>query len=169
MVSRRKKAILLGVILMLLLLGVVGIILYVKKKPGPVAQAGANPWKATRVSYHDPCDAACIKRLKPFVMLRGAHVGPLHLYLRPDVDDPVAQLGDCLQSVMKCVDRRGKSKPGKVIRPCVKASSCPPLCKRAFEKRAAALEDAEALLDALEAVFMKEGALCHPGQEGGKR
>jgi hypothetical protein len=78
--------------------------------------------------------------------------------MNPATDDPIAQWGDCLESVLACFERDG------TLAPCVEAASCPAECKALFRERAAVAVDEDARVSAFEAVLVDRTAPCRPPQ-----
>jgi len=93
------------------------------------------------------------------------HFGDISLYVQPDVDDAIAQWGDCLDSVTRCIEDRGLTSSNIVA--CVGESICPDTCKTTFSTEARGVSQVGAALDAFERVFINDGAACLP--EGGNR
>jgi hypothetical protein len=130
-------------------------------RPAPLA----NPWKQTSVPYDAPCDEECVKKMKHLAEVKGVHAGKFNMYYQPDIDDEIAQWGDCLQSIMTCIETRGGEGPAVMVRPCVLASDCPDLCKKEFKEHAGLIQDFEGLMGALEKTFILDSALCMPQEE----
>lgn len=119
-------------------------------------------WNDTTVPY----DPACAENCEMAGSLGSSHGSPpLDLVFNPKVDDPVAQWGDCVQSVFVCLqagtspDMDDVSK-AQNARTCVAQSICPQLCRDAYAKQAAASPGAAQ--QAFEDIFISETASCRP-------
>jgi len=125
-----------------------------------------NPWKPASAPYGSDCDAACQKNVKPLAPISNTHLKGVVLFTRPDVDDAYAQLGDCLDQVMACMNKAGNALSAPS---CVAASSCPAPCKAAFGGLSDNIKDGEKLLDLIETVFITGEQYCSPRRwEAGK-
>jgi hypothetical protein len=115
-------------------------------------------WAPATVPFDPACTATCpeIARSAPL-----AHAGAaLRVRVNPAIDDPIAQWGDCLESVLVCFEAQG------TLAPCVEAAQCPPACKAHFAAQAAGAADEAARLDAFDALFLDPAAPCRPDDEG---
>lgn len=83
----------------------------------------------------------------------------------PGLDDPIAQWGQCMDSVLTCLAPASEATPGEkveMLRACVARAECPPACRDRFADRAgSALESAMVEFDA---IFVAEEAWCAPVQ-----
>jgi hypothetical protein len=120
--------------------------------PGPL-----DVWRPATVPFDPTCATGCteVSRTAPL----GHFQGTLRLRVNPAVDDPVAQWGDCLESVLVCYEADG------ALAACVAQAQCPPDCKTLFAEAAAGAADDEARVAAFEAVFVGAGAPCRPEAE----
>jgi hypothetical protein len=121
--------------------------------------AKLDVWRPTTVPWDPECRTGCvaIARTAPL-----AHAdAELLLRVNPAVDDPIAQWGDCLESILACLERDG----GRLA-PCVDEAACPAECKALFRTQAAGATDEEARADAFEAVFVHRTAPCRPSAGG---
>ena len=109
-------------------------------------------WSPTRVPYDPSCASDCE------VVEEGnyGHIGELQLLVNPDIDDPIAQWGDCIESFTVCIDN------GMDAQSCSEGSVCPEECRVEYEERLVGLSDLEAQLLAFQAVYIDEGARCVP-------
>lgn len=133
----------------LLLLVVVGLVFFF----APNEKSG--PWKETTAAYSLSCadDQDC----KPVAVVRPGHGGPaVMLSYNSAVDDPVAQWGDCVQSVMAC------RKDGKTWRDCVGDSLCPASCIGEFSNKISDSVADDAQENIFESIFIDEGGSCVP-------
>jgi hypothetical protein len=123
--------------------------------PTPVvtARPDASPWRQTTTPYDPACSTGC----KEIKHVRDHHGADLHMRVNPNVDDAIAQWGDCLQSFTDCV-----GKDTTAIAQCVARSACPAPCRAAFASQAAGEGDPRRLLDIFESVFVRDGAMCRP-------
>ena len=111
-----------------------------------------NPWEETTVPYDPDCASGCIELANDHY----GHIGDVEWMVNPDVDDPIAQWGDCLQSFVDCMDGGGEPMA------CSQSSECPEACQREFSRRVEGVEDEEAQLDVFEAVYILDEAPCLP-------
>jgi hypothetical protein len=119
--------------------------------PGPLPV-----WRPATVPWDPECAAGCVDVGQTIPL---PHSGAkLRLRMNPATDDPIAQWGDCLESVLGCFERDG------ALAPCVEAASCPAECKALFRERAAAAADEDARVTAFEAVLVERTAPCRPPQ-----
>jgi len=83
----------------------------------------------------------------------------------PGLDDPIAQWGQCMDSVLTCLAPASEATPEEKagrLRACVAQAECPQACRDRFADRAGtALESAMAEFDA---IFVAEEAWCAPVQ-----
>jgi len=119
---------------------------------GGVGGAALGEWAPTTVAYDPSCASGCE------VVEEGdyGHIGELRLLVNPDVDDPIAQWGDCIESFTVCIDN------GMDARSCSEGSVCPDECRAEYEGRLVGLSGLEAELRAFQAVYVDEGAPCLP-------
>lgn len=114
-------------------------------------------WRPATVPFDPECRTGCteVGRTAPL-----AHT-QMQLIIRanPAIDDPIAQWGDCLESVLGCFERDG------ALAPCVEQAACPAQCKALFRSRAAAAVDENGRVDAFDAVFVDRAAPCRPADE----
>ena len=112
-------------------------------------------WAPTTVPHDPSCASGCE------VIEQGdfGHIGELTLLVNPNVDDPVAQWGDCIQSFRGCIEQ------GTDARACSEQSDCPESCRADYEGRIDGVSELEAQLDAFRAVYIDEGAPCLPPTE----
>jgi hypothetical protein len=125
--------------------------------------SGEPVWQPTTQVYAP--ERCAEEKCEPVLDIPLVESKPLGLFYDPGVDDAVAQWSDCLEEVVACVEK-GKGAAGAYPR-CVKQSTCPPPCRKAFARRAAGITQTKQMIAALEAVFLAPDALCHPGAEGG--
>lgn len=113
-----------------------------------------DPWAPTSVPYDPTCARDC---LEVGEYSAGHHVvGGLVLRYNPAVDDPIAQWGDCLESMLVCLEG------GSEARACMDEAACPTACKRLVEGHAGGATDKSDIVAAFERVFIDEGAPCRP-------
>ncbi|MFY0638458.1 hypothetical protein [Maricaulis maris] len=83
----------------------------------------------------------------------------------PGLDDPIAQWGRCMDSVLTCLAPASQGTPDEkanALRACVAEAECPQACRDRFADRADdTLEGATAEFDA---IFVAEEAWCAPVQ-----
>ena len=127
-----------------------------------VKPAGSNLWTTTTVPY----DSTCKENCEVAGSLGNNHGSPeIDLLYNPNVDDSVAQWGDCLQSVFVCVSAGNKPNISQIekaglARVCVQNSTCPAPCRERYGLKAA--NSPEAARQAFDDVFVNEDAWCRP-------
>ncbi len=121
-------------------------------------------WSKTTVPFDPTCSENCTTAGE----IGGLH-GSASVEFRQNaaVDDPIAQWGDCLQTVFVCLAENvgapaSAEQKATVARTCVNASSCPAPCKDRYAKKAAG--SATAAEQAFDEVFIGEGAWCLPSE-----
>jgi hypothetical protein len=123
---------------------------------GTAGGAGGAPtddrWAPTTTPYDPTCASGCE------VIEQGdfGHIGELTLLVNPNVDDPVAQWGDCIDSFRLCIEK------GTDARACSERSDCPESCRADYQDRIDGVNELEAQLEAFQAVFIDVGAPCLP-------
>jgi hypothetical protein len=149
-------------VLLLLIAGGAAYLLYFAKP------AKLDVWARATVPYSAGCAGGC-ETLRAIGLAHGggpeqatAATAPRLVY-NPRINDPIAQWGDCLQSIMTCVRSQPRGqKTG--IDTCVAQSSCPAACKERYASGAGAdFSTAEA---SLFGVFVDEDAVCRPEDAG---
>jgi hypothetical protein len=111
-------------------------------------------WQPTTVPFDPTCSQDC-EELETTELL--PHTGTEVRFLYDAaVDDPVAQWGDCLASMLSCL------RNGTGVRACAADATCPSPCKDLFEARAPLAADEPALLDVLNGVYVDATAPCRP-------
>lgn len=118
-----------------------------------------NPWQRTTVSYESNCDSECQKNVLPLAAISNRHLKGVVLLSRPDINDAYAQLGDCMESIMACIDKDGN--PNAAPK-CVAESKCPVPCKTAFAGLSENIRDNDKMLDLIETVFITGENYCSP-------
>lgn len=119
-------------------------------------------WNETSTAYDPECDESCTEILnRP----QGSHGGSVRIGVKPDIDDPVAQWSDCIESIMTCYEGRldaddfdGELNPA--MHDCVLSSACPSECRDHYQSTVN--DNLDALNAALESVFLGERAACLP-------
>jgi hypothetical protein len=111
-----------------------------------------GPWAQATVAYDPDCATGCVT----LQSREPVHGVDLTILYNPDVDDPIAQWGDCLESFKVCITGGGAAAA------CSQQSQCPEVCRQDFETRVATLSDLAAQFDAFEAVYISDGAPCLP-------
>ncbi|MDX8405742.1 MAG: hypothetical protein R8K50_06265 [Mariprofundus sp.] len=119
----------------------------------------ASPWKSTTVPYDSKCEGDCQKNIQELADIETAHLRGVKIVVRPDVNDAIAQLGDCLDSIMECVDV--KDDPSKTV-VCVEESICPIECKIAYASTFNEGMTPEQQLDGVKKIFLADGGVCTP-------
>lgn len=112
-------------------------------------------WAPTTTAYDPTCASGCE------VLKEGefGHIGGITLSFNPNVDDPVAQWGDCIESFRVCMEGGGD------VRGCSEGSVCPEDCKAELAARLQGAGELEAELAVFKAVYLDEGAPCLPPVE----
>jgi len=111
---------------------------------------GGSPWAPTTHPF-DPDCGSCVEIGKGEL----AHAGNSRVLVDMTTDDPPAQWGRCLFSIMQCLDAGGDSISG-----CVNKGACPDACKKAFNARLGGSTQADVEVGAVDKVFFDDGALC---------
>lgn len=119
-------------------------------------------WSEATTAYEPECDEGCTEILnRP----QGTHGGSVRIGVRPDIDDPVAQWSDCVQSIMSCYEERlgaddFDGEQGRAMHDCVLSSACPAECRDHYQSTVG--DNLEAVNAALDSVFLGERAACLP-------
>jgi len=128
--------------------------------PGGSGKISGSPWRPTTVPFDPECKTGC----QEVMHVRDAHGADMTFMYNPKVDDAVAQWGDCVHSMLTCLND-GKTD----LLECVGKSACPEPCRRRFLDRVGGERDPLRVLGVFEAVFIVKGAECGPGDgPGGK-
>lgn len=121
-------------------------------------------WEPTSVAYDASCQVNCkdVRFISTGHNVRAPLEGELPVIsYNPDVDDPIAQWGDCLDSIMRCVRDQPRNL-GPAVNTCVRQSQCPAKCVRRFlSDTGPSIEQAER---ALFTVFVRPDAVCRPAE-----
>src|ERR1700752_4101392 len=91
-------------------------------------------WAPTSVAYDATCRVNCkdVRFISTGHNVRAPLEGELPVIsYNPDVDDPIAQWGDCLDSIMRCVRDQPRNL-GPAVNTCVRQSRCPAKCVRRY-------------------------------------
>lgn len=116
-----------------------------------------DAWQPATVPYDPECSGC--QRVGS--VTRMPHLGgDLVIDVNPAIDDPIAQWGTCLESVVACVRADGD------LRVCVEASACPAECKALFAASAASVAPGPRLGEVFEETFLARTAPCRPAEEG---
>ncbi|MCC6622531.1 MAG: hypothetical protein IT385_14800 [Deltaproteobacteria bacterium] len=111
-------------------------------------------WSPATVEHDPTCATGCVEVGR---VPAGHHATQDFVFrVNPDVDDAVAQYGDCVESVLACLEA------GTDLRTCAARGDCPTSCKRDFAARARGLTDLVEIRTAFEAVFILRDAPCRP-------
>ena len=119
-------------------------------------------WNETLNEYDPECDEGCIEVLnRP----QGSHGGSVRVGVKSDIDDPVAQWSDCVQSIMSCYEGQlaaadFEGEINSAMHDCVLSSACPTECRGHYQSTVD--DDLETVNRALDAVFLGERAACLP-------
>jgi len=113
----------------------------------------ARPWEP------DHCER------RPCRPLAALSVGPSELVflVDPELDDAVAQWGDCVDQFRSCVDGLQDPTAASVSACMESATACPAPCREAFRRRAGDAPDLARLLTAFSEVYIDSDAPCLPG------
>lgn len=119
-------------------------------------------WKKTTIDYDPECSDNCIELLE---RPAGAHGGSVRLVVNPEIDDPVAQWGDCVGSIMACYENGidSDSTPlhrDETMHTCILESACPAECRNHYSLDVN--DDMMRVNAALESTFLGERASCLP-------
>ncbi len=101
---------------------------------------------------------------RPCRPLAALSVGPsdLVLLVDPELDDAVAQWGDCVDQFRSCVDRLQDPTAASVHACMANATACPAPCREAFRRPAGDASDLAGLLAAFSEVYLDLDAPCLP-------
>ena len=91
-----------------------------------------------------------------------AHTGvELEVVYNPAIDDPLAQWGDCMDSVLGCL----KSGDDFDLPGCTAQSICPESCRSEYARRVEGVADKTTLVRTFQALFITKGAPCMPSRQ----
>jgi len=113
-----------------------------------------NPWQPTTEAYKVDCGAECsvISSVTP-----GHKGSALPLIYNPKVNDEIAQWGDCIETVMKCV------RQANTFKECVDEDvSCPAICVEKFQSKVQNITNPKRQRKIFESIFIDDGGLCVP-------
>ncbi|MDQ6954647.1 MAG: hypothetical protein Q9M20_04310 [Mariprofundaceae bacterium] len=162
--NNNKRFMAIGVIALLFI--VIGFIFSSNDEP-PVENAKIpeipSPWQPTTVPYDSECVGECLENIEEIADIENAHLRGVKITVRPDINDAIAQLGDCLDTIMDCVDEKDDATQTTV---CVAQSQCPATCKDAYAKQFNAGMTARQQLDGIETIFLVDAAVCAPREAG---
>lgn len=122
-------------------------------------------WADAAVPYAPECPPAGCKTLRVTGLTHGggpddsAAAAPPRIVYNPNIDDAVAQWGDCLQSILTCVRAEAPGEAASVDN-CVDAAACPQACKERYQSASGG--DFERAQAALFSVFVETDAVCRP-------
>lgn len=122
-------------------------------------------WKPATVAYTANCGPDC-KTLRPIAPGHGGSVPQdarniPRLEYNPKVDDAVAQWGDCLQSIMVCVEKQSRNN-APAVNACVAQAMCPQACKDRFQSKTG--QSIQVVQKALFGTFVSKDAVCRPDE-----
>jgi hypothetical protein len=114
-------------------------------------------WEPTTVPFDSECGDCEVVDTTDLL----PHLGGLQstFHYNEAIDDPIAQWGDCLASMLECFQTDGG------VSGCAAAAECPAECKALYEDRAPAGADELTLLEVLNGVYVNCGAPCRPLEE----
>lgn len=128
-------------------------------------------WAEAIVTADPECDpetAECDILLPPVPAGHGSDgSGPaISLVTYPDLDDPIAQWGRCMDTVFTCLgppdDASAEERAGR-LRACVAGAECPQACLDRYAGQAGG--DLDAAVTAFQRIFVAEDAWCAPRQD----
>jgi hypothetical protein len=125
-----------------------------------------SPWQPTTVPYDSKCEGECLNNIQEMADIETSHLRGIKIVVRPDINDEIAQLGDCLDSIMHCVDE--KDDPSQTFA-CVAQSICPVECKESYAKQFTASMTGQQQVDGIETIFLADNAICSPQESGGDK
>jgi hypothetical protein len=120
----------------------------------PPPNPGDIGWRPTSVAYDPACETGCETVYEREV----GHVGEVTVRANPDVDDAIAQWGDCLQSFISCMDAQND------VASCNASSDCPAGCRERVSQKIAGVADVNEQMELYETVFIAPGAPCRPAR-----
>ncbi|MEM7153562.1 MAG: hypothetical protein AAF799_12020 [Myxococcota bacterium] len=109
------------------------------------------PWTPGNGEFDDSCEQGC----EEFLELTTPHSGELDLRLATELDDPLAQWGECIGTFFACWGDEQRPVPE-----CVQAATCPAACKAEFTRQVVDAEDEEQEIHAFNRVFVDDDAPC---------
>ncbi|WP_300543150.1 hypothetical protein [Maricaulis sp.] len=123
-------------------------------------------WQAATVPYDPECSEGCeVFRDQIPAGHGGRYDAQLTLLVDPDLDDPIAQWSDCVDSVFTCLGtdapRDDAGRAGH-LRGCVAQSACPDPCRQRYASRSGGGLDGA--VEAFGTIFLEEDAWCAPRQ-----
>jgi hypothetical protein len=113
-------------------------------------------WQPTTVPFDPDCPNCEVLETSDTLPHLGVQITFLY---DPAVDDPIAQWGDCLQSMLECLQG------GSGMSACAASATCPSECKTLYATRAPAGADELTLLEVFNGVYVNCGAPCRPIEE----
>jgi hypothetical protein len=124
----------------------------------------ADLWQSATTDYNDECDDGCRVLVENIPAMHGDRDGVImSLTTDPRLDDPIAQWGDCMDTVFTCLNDDTSdtdAERANGLRLCVAESTCPNRCKDRFAQNSTG--DLENVSAAFENLFLEENAWCLP-------
>jgi hypothetical protein len=103
-----------------------------------------------------PFDPECVSGCEVIASEDFGHAGSVTVSFNPEVDDPIAKWGDCLESFKACITDGGAALA------CSEQSACPETCRDDFEAQIDGVSDLAEQLAAFEATYINGDAPCRP-------
>lgn len=129
-------------------------------------------WAEATYEPDPDCEAGspeCPVFIEPFPIGHGGSGSETGLTMMavtyPRLDDPIAQWGQCMDTVLTCVrPASGETADARAaqLRSCVAQSACPPACRERYAARAGT--DLETAHGQFLEIFVEEDAWCAPRQ-----
>ncbi len=110
-----------------------------------------DPWLPGNSQFDESCDSC-----EEFADIRFPHAGDVVIKSAAQLDDPLAQWGECVSSFFVCWEQDNPV-PG-----CVASSQCPAPCKAEFRREVVGAADEEEEIYAFNRVFVDDDAPCRP-------
>ncbi|MEE2525720.1 hypothetical protein V0U79_05025 [Hyphobacterium sp. HN65] len=154
-------------VLIVLSAAIAGLLLYFPSADAPPDDLWAEG-SYTADPECDPSTPDCEVLLAPVPAGHGSDgTGPaISLVAYPELDDPIAQWGLCMDTVFTCLgppDDANATERATRLRACVAQAECPQACLDRYAGQAGG--DLDAAVDAFERIFVAEDAWCTPQQD----
>lgn len=121
--------------------------------------SGSVEWAETTVPYDPTCATDC----EVVGMISPGHRGAvMPLAVNPNVDDPIAQWADCIDTFTQCME----ATPDPLA--CMAGGSCPDACRSAYAAEVSTVPGLEGQLRVFQEMFLDDEAFCRPPEEAGR-
>lgn len=158
--DQNKRFIMIGAVILLL---IIIIFVFMSKGKTPVEAVSppriSSPWQPTTVPYDSECEGECLENIEEIAVIATPHLSGIKIFVRPDVNDAIAQWGDCLDTIMDCIAEKDDASQAAA---CVAQSQCPDSCKDAYAKQFNAGMSDEQQMSGIDIIFLDDNAFCAP-------